>query len=636
MDGIKSLADYVNNGSFYKAVVEDGSDIIFIVDYNGNILYHNPSVEETLGHAPFSLTGKIFFDYVEPDTLTTFREKFVKSTTRPYDESIEFRFLCKDGSYRYLEFNSINLKHKEGVEGLILDCRDITQRKKDAEELVRAQKAKEQFLANMSHEIRTPVNGIAGMVNLLSEATDEADQINYLNAIKNSTENLKVIINDILDLSVIESGKLKLEKIGFNIKNQVNAVIDTFLFQCKEKGIDLIYRIAPEADTILLGDPVRLNQILINLISNAVKFTQIGEIEVNVELDHIKATLHYIKITVSDSGIGVPIEKLDHIFESFTQADESVTRRYGGTGLGLSIVKQLVELQKGSIEVKSQESMGTRFEVIIPYESGHENDLVQPVLSKTTPHYSFKGFKVLLVEDNEINRLYAFNILKKWECEVDGAENGHIALERLKANHYDLILMDIQMPVMDGYEATRNIREGFNPPKKQIPIIALTANAIKGDNEKCLEVGMNDYLYKPFQPEDLLKLLSKYAPGKVNNATHISHEQHEKITDLSYLASVCDGDRIFMKDMIDTFIANTPSTINEMQKWVNNADWQRVASLAHKIKPSITFMGMECLKPVVKKIENFANDNYNTDQIPPLVNTLSEKCSLAFKELREY
>ncbi|MEX2336512.1 MAG: response regulator [Fulvivirga sp.] len=636
MDEIKSLSDYVNKGSFYKAVVEDGSDIIFIVDYKGNILYHNPSVEETLGHAPFSLTGKIFFDYVEPETLTTFHEKFEKSTTRPYDESIEFRFLCKDGSYRYLEFNSINLKHKEGVEGLILDCRDITQRKKDAEELVRAQKAKEQFLANMSHEIRTPVNGIAGMVNLLSEATDEADQINYLNAIKNSTENLKVIINDILDLSVIESGKLRLEKIGFNIKNQVNAIIDTFLFQCKEKGINLIYNIAPEADTILLGDPVRLNQILINLISNAVKFTQIGEIKVNVELDRIKETIHYIKITVSDSGIGVPIEKLDHIFESFTQADESVTRRYGGTGLGLSIVKQLVELQKGSIDVKSQESLGTMFEVIIPYESGHENDLVPPVLSKTTPHYSFKGFKVLLVEDNDINRLYAFNILKKWQCEVDGAENGYIALERLKSKHYDVILMDIQMPVMDGYEATRHIRETFKHPKKQIPIIALTANAIKGDNEKCLEVGMNDYLYKPFQPDDLLKLLSKYAPGRVTKVVPDIYEQQEKITDLSYLTSVCDGDRTFMQDMIDTFIANTPSTINEMQKWVNKADWHKVASLAHKIKPSITFMGLECLKPVIKKIENFANDNYNTDQIPQLVNTLSERCRIAFKELQEY
>lgn len=636
MRKIKSLSAYVNKGAFYKAVVEDGSDIIFIVDYNGYILYHNPSVEETLGHAPSSLIGQIFFDYVEPESLKNFREEFIRSTKKPYDESIEFRFLCKNGSYKYLEFNSINLRHKEGVEGLILDCRDITQRKKNAEELVRAQKAKEQFLANMSHEIRTPVNGIAGMVNLLSEAEDKGDQTNYLNAIKNSTENLKVIINDILDLSVIESGKLKLEKIGFNIKHQLTAVIDTFLFQCKEKGIVLKASISPEADVVLLGDPVRLNQILINLISNAVKFTQIGEIKISVDIDHTLGNTHYIKIVVTDTGVGVPEEKLDHIFESFTQADESVTRRYGGTGLGLSIVKQLVELQNGSIVVKSEETKGTTFNVIIPYESGQAEDLVRPVLSKTTRHYSFKGFKVLLVEDNDINRLYALNILKKCQCEVDGAENGYIALERLKSNNYDLILMDIQMPVMDGYEATRNIRGGFKPPKNSIPIVALTANAIKGDNEKCLEAGMNDYLYKPFQPEDLLKILSKFAGGESAINKYNNHQQQEKITNLSYLISVCDNDRVFIQDMIDTFISTTPPTINEMQKWVNKAEWHKVAGLAHKLKPTITFMGLESLKPVIKHIEEFARENYQTDQIPQLVNVLSEKCRIAFKELQEY
>ncbi|WP_155209214.1 PAS domain S-box protein, partial [Fulvivirga aurantia] len=178
----ESLQQYVKEGLFYKAVVEDGSDIIFIVDYEGNILYHNPSVEETLGHAPGSLINQNFFDYIEPETLSALHKEFKKSTTKPYDESIEFRFLSRDGAYRYLEFNSINLKHKEGFEGLILDCRDITQRKKDAEELLRAQRAKEQFLANMSHEIRTPINGIAGMANLLSATTSDEDRDKYISA----------------------------------------------------------------------------------------------------------------------------------------------------------------------------------------------------------------------------------------------------------------------------------------------------------------------------------------------------------------------------------------------------------------------------------------------------------------------
>ena len=303
MENRNNLVKYVRDGLFYQSVVEDGSDIIFIVDYEGNILYHNPSVEDTLGHEPGSLIDKNFFDFINTETLESLKKEFKESTRKPYDENVEFVFQCKDQSFKYLEFNSINLKHKDNIEGLILDCRDITQRKKDAEELLRAQHAKEQFLANMSHEIRTPINGIAGMVNLLFEANSEQDRIHYLNAIKHSTENLKVIINDILDLSVIESGKLKFETIGFNIRYQLGAVIDTFIYQSKEKGIDLSYSISPEADHVLLGDPVRLNQILINLINNSLKFTHVGEIAVKVSLEKEYETDHWIRFEVSDTGV---------------------------------------------------------------------------------------------------------------------------------------------------------------------------------------------------------------------------------------------------------------------------------------------------------------------------------------------
>jgi len=639
-----NLKDYVREGNFYKAVVEDGSDIIFIVDYEGNILYHNPSVEDTLGHAPKSLVSQNFFDYVEPDSIDSFKKEFKKSTGKPYDESIEFRFLCQDGTYKYLEFNSINLKHKEGFEGLILDCRDITQRKKDAEELLRAQKAKEQFLANMSHEIRTPINGIAGMANLLSESSSGEDKEKYINAIKNSTENLKVIINDILDLSVIESGKLKLEKIGFNIKYQLGAVLDTFQFQCKEKGIELKSSVSPEADKVLLGDPVRLNQILINLISNAVKFTHIGEISVDVSVAKVKDGLHYIETTVSDTGVGIQEDKVHRIFESFTQADESVTRRYGGTGLGLSIVKQLVELQSGTLTVSSKESKGTSFTFTIPYESGTQEDLLKRHSNevKDTPIHSFEGLKVLLVEDNDINRLYALNILKKWKCEVDGAENGYIALEKLKSIDYDIVLMDVQMPIMDGYEATISIRNTLPEPKKNVPIIALTANAIKGDNEKCLEIGMNDYLPKPFQPEDLFRSLSKFVKERaIDNQPELiqslppENKKNKKFTNLNYLSSICNGDKTFMIEMVETFIKNTPSAINEMEKFANKAEWLKVGQTAHRIKPSISFMGMETLKNLIKKIEHNGKESENTEQIPKLVQQLSKKCQLAIKELQD-
>ncbi|MEM7110259.1 MAG: ATP-binding protein, partial [Bacteroidota bacterium] len=596
MENRENLIKYVQKGLFYKSVVEDGSDIIFIVDYEGNILYHNPSVEDTLGHEPGSLIGKNFFEFIKPEALKSLRKEFAASTNKPYDENVEFIFRCKDLSYKYLEFNSINLRHKDNIRGLILDCRDITQRKRDAEELLRAQRAKEQFLANMSHEIRTPINGIAGMVNLLFEANTEQDRTHYLNAIKHSTENLKVIINDILDLSVIESGKLKFETIGFNIRYQLGAVIDTFMYQSKEKGIDLSYTISPKAEHVLLGDPVRLNQILINLINNSLKFTHTGEISVNVDLEKEKNKNHWIRFEVSDTGVGISSEKLGRIFDSFTQADESVTRRYGGTGLGLSIVKQLVELQKGTIKVESKENVGTKFTFTIPYKFGSDKDLIHPRINsrRKSPTHSFYGTKVLLVEDNDINRLYALNILKKWHCQIDQAENGYTALEKLKANDYDIILMDVQMPIMDGYEATKAIRKAFADEKSKIPIIALTANAIKGDNEKCLEMGMNDYLSKPFQPELLFDVMSKFIDEREKP------KSDAEIIDLSYLQGVCNNDQNFMREMIDTFVNNTPQIISEMMDRSAKNDWKQVSALAHKLKPSVTFMGLNQIKDAVK------------------------------------
>ncbi|HNP17679.1 MAG TPA: ATP-binding protein [Fulvivirga sp.] len=635
MDG-KSLKDYLAKGLFYKAVVEDGSDIIFIVDYKGNILYHNPSVEETLGHAPSSLVNENFFDYIKPSTLKEFKREFDQSISKPYDESIEFRFLCKDGTYRYLEFNSINLQHKEGVQALILDCRDITQRKKDAEELLRAQKAKEQFLANMSHEIRTPINGISGMVNLLSETNSEEEKKKYLNAIKNSTESLKVIINDILDLSVIESGKLKLEKIGFNIKDRLSAVLDTFLYTSKEKGIGLKYSISTEVNDVLLGDPARLNQILINLIGNAVKFTHIGEIIIDVSLLKENKKYSHIKFEVKDTGVGIPADKIHRIFDSFTQADASVTRRYGGTGLGLTIVKQLVELQNGTIKVESKENKGTTFTFIIPYEKGTSNDLVfQSNQNHDITQHSFKDLNVLLVEDNEINRLYATNILKKWHCNVDGAENGYMAIEKLKKSDFDIILMDVQMPIMDGFEATRIIRKFDDPIKAGIPIIALTANAIKGDNEKCFDVGMNDYLSKPFHPESLFIVISKHVDQTKLAEQSRNISSNNKVTNLSYLSSVCDGDQDFIRDMIETFIKNTPPILTEMKNMAANAKWSELSDLAHKLKPSITFVGLESAKELVQAIELSGNTANQTKNMEAMINDLSSIVKVAIEELKQ-
>jgi len=629
---MKNLEQYVRKGNFYKSVVEDGSDIIFIVDFEGKILYHNNSVRETLGYRSKSLVGKNFFDFVLPESQDAFKLKFKLIQRKAYSEKIEFQFLCKDRSYRFLEFNAINLKQQEKLNGLILDCRDITQRKQDAEELMRLQKAKEQFLANISHEIRTPINGIAGLANLLHQNLQSEDMSSYLSAIQHSAENLKVIINDILDLSAIESGKLRFEKIGFNLHDLLPPLINTFAYQAKEKKIELTYTLDTKLNTILLGDPVRLNQILINLIGNAVKFTNAGSIQVRCSADLQQRDICWVRIEVVDTGVGIAQEKLNTIFESFSQADASVTRRYGGTGLGLTIVKQLVELQNGKISVDSQLLKGSTFRVMLPYIVGKAKKLKEAGMAmRSSEEHPGKNLRVLLVEDNDINRLYAKSILKNWQTYTETAENGLVAIEKLKNEWFDVVLMDVQMPLMDGYETTKAIRN-MEAPKNTVPIVALTANATKIDVEKCISSGMNDFLPKPFTPDDLYRKLFhdlKITPKK--NA--LRKEQKGKGNlgmptpyDLNYLRDVSNNNQEFMKEMVLTFINTIPPILDDMSASAMIGEWTKVGSLAHQVKPSFVLMGANHMRDKVLEIEHRAKNNLDTHNLKETINTFRSLC----------
>lgn len=628
---------YIKKGAFYEAVVEDGSDIIFIVDYAGNICYHNASVHETLGYRSKSLIGKNFFDFIFPSAREAFRKQFRLSQKRAYTEKVEFQFLCKDRTYRFLEFNAINLKHKEGLQGFILDCRDITLRKKDEVELLRLQKAKEQFLANISHEIRTPINGIAGMASLLSQNPSPEERETYLNAIRHSAENLKVIINDILDLAAIESGKLRFEKIAFNLRDLLPALIGTFTYQAKEKKLTLDYKIDDRLNKILLGDPVRLNQVLINLISNAVKFTHNGAIQIRCSVAKESRSTCWVKIEVSDTGVGIPEEKLNTIFESFSQADESVTRRYGGTGLGLTIVKQLVELQNGKIHVHSREHVGSTFSVVIPYQIGRVSTITQssPKYIKALNDAKTSQLRVLLVEDNDINRLYARSILKNWQCHIDTAENGLVAIEKIKNNYFDVVLMDLQMPVMDGFEATKAIRM---MESGKMPIIALTANATQKDVEKCIAAGMNDYLPKPFTPEDLYHKL--FEELKITPAVNVPEPPASRraaskgVTySLDYLRNVSGNNQDFIREMINTFLQSIPTILSDMKNAMDERNWERVSKLAHQIKPSFTLMGLDALRKEVLFIEEHGKNNTRVDELPNAVMQLIQQCDAVLIDL---
>nr|PZN48696.1 MAG: hypothetical protein DIU61_18265 [Bacteroidota bacterium] len=640
---MKSLEGYIRTGRFYEAVVEDGSDIIFIVDFDGNILYHNRAVRVSLGYRPRTLIGKNFFDFIHPDTVDGVRAQFKRSLRRAYTQQVEFKFLCKDKTYRFLEFNAINLKFKENVPGLILDCRDITERKRDAEELVRLGKAKEQFLANISHEIRTPINGIAGMATLLSQSQTPDEQEMYLSAIRNSAENLKVIINDLLDLSAIQSGKLKFEKIPFNLNDLLPTLLNTFTYQAREKKLELTCTVDKELNTLLLGDPVRLNQILINLISNAMKFTHSGSIQVRCTREKVQKNITWIKVEVADTGVGIPQEKLNTIFESFSQADASVTRKYGGTGLGLTIAKQLVELQNGSISVESTENVGSTFTVRIPYErpTGHmrrKAGAEEKKMAPVGPH----ALDVLLVEDNDINRLYAKSVLKNWNCRTETAENGLVAIEKLKASSFDVILMDVQMPVMDGYDTTKAIRM-MPEPLKSIPIIALTANATRGDVERCLAAGMNDYLPKPFAPDDLYRKLFeelKITPSSEKKEKPAPRQQHKsgnghKYSNLDYLKRMSGNNQEFIREMIQTFVSSLPQTTEGMTAAVAKGDWDALSRLAHQVKPSFTLMGLDQLREKAANIEEQSKTRRDLNTLPQKVEEFMTYCRNVVEELRQ-
>lgn len=428
----------------------------------------------------------------------------------------DHRFLKKDGTYAHMNTRGyITLNDAKKPVRMIGSMQDITERKKAELEIVKAKleaedarKTQEQFLANMSHEIRTPMNGIIGMTQLMSGTDLSEEQKEYIETIKESAGNLLVIINDILDFTKIVAGKILIEHVDYNFKDVINNSIKIAGFKAEEKGISLISEIDKSIHPVLIGDPVRLNQILINLIGNAVKFTEKGEVRVKVNLLEEHKNTVKLKFSIQDTGIGISADKLNSIFESFTQASANTTRKYGGTGLGLTITRQLIELQGGTIDVSSEVGVGSTFSFSLTLRKGNTNNVSTENTANTKQSHAFTDIQILLVEDNLINQKVASYTLTKQGAQVEIANHGKEAIMMVEKKKYDVILMDIHMPEMDGFEATHYIRNSIKDSISKTPIIAMTASALVSERAKCLASGMNDYISKPFQAKELYEKIS--------------------------------------------------------------------------------------------------------------------------------
>lgn len=460
---------------------------------------------------------ELFSRMIHPDDLPKYKSHIRDAINDLQPASFDLRIVLPNGRVKFIHAIGKPFIDASGrVTKLYGAIMDIDDQKKTERELIKAKElaeaaaiAKSQFLSTMSHEIRTPMNAVIGFTHLLLQQNPKPEQMEYLNILKFSAENLLVLINDILDFSKIEAGKIEFEEVDFNVLSLLENIRSGILQKANEKGIMLRLKVANDVNITVIGDPVRLGQILTNLVSNAVKFTETGKVTLSAAVSDRKDEQVTIDFRVEDTGIGIPHDKIENIFDSFTQATSDTTRKYGGSGLGLTITKRLLELQQSSIHVESEPGKGSAFYFSLTFRVS-EKHLAKHVNGPATNHFNLNGMKVLIVEDNNINVLLMKNFMKQWEVQYDLAENGLIALEKVQANDYDLVLMDLQMPEMDGYEATSRIRQLPEEKYRQLPIIALTASAMMDIKDIAFTVGMNDYISKPFSPAELYAKIASY------------------------------------------------------------------------------------------------------------------------------
>ena len=479
------------------------------------------------------------------------------------------------------------------------------------------------------------MNAIIGFTKVLLKTNLSAKQKEYLQAIKLSGDALIVLINDILDLAKVDAGRITFEKVPFKMAQSLSAILHLFEPKIQEKNLKLEKKYDDRIPEVLLGDPVRLHQIILNLVSNAVKFTTHGKITVSVKLLNENENEASIEFAVKDTGIGIPESKIEKIFENFQQASSGTSRLYGGTGLGLAIVKQLVEPQGGSIQVVSKENEGSIFSFILKFQK--TNAEIEFETESVEPDIEIRDIKVLVAEDITLNQLLMRTLLDDFGFECDIADNGKIATEKIQTKKYDVILMDLQMPEMNGFEATDFIR---NKLKSDIPIIALTADVTTVDLAKCTEAGMNDYIAKPVDE----KLLYSKIIGivkKTSKVTEVSLEVQpesaiNKCTNLDYLNTRTKSNPALMTEMISLYLQQTPPLVMAMKQGYKKKDWNTLYSAVHKMIPSFSIMGISAeFESMAQKVQEYAINQQQSAGISEMIQQLEKVFEQSCDELKE-
>lgn len=618
----------------YRDLFNFSQAIICTHDLQGNFLSVNPSMLEVMGYEEHEIVGKNMKEFLLPEDRNGVDDLYLKAFLEDNNKVKGlFRIINKSGGKVYLLYQNYKVEESPDSEAYIIAfAQDVSDRIKAENELRVAKKiteetarTKERFLANMSHEIRTPMNGIIGITSFLQKTELTEQQKSYLDIIDQSAHDLLTIINDILDLEKVGTGNIQLEKIPFDIIAKTNTVTKLFELVAKNKGVEIAFTNTIGQNLCVVGDPTRFNQAMNNLVSNAVKFTHQGTIQVKAVIENETTESITLKFSVEDTGIGIDPANVTKIFQPFTQAYPETTRKYGGTGLGLAITKNLLEIQGGKIWVESQPRKGSSFHFSITYDKCKESEkkVLEP---RPAVKNELGDLRILLAEDNEVNQLLTSGMLEFLGFRIKVASTGNEAVAFIGKEDFDLVLMDIQMPEKNGFEATKEIRSNHDHNRRNIPIIALTANALQGEEKKYLAAGMNGFLTKPFTESGLYEIIAEVYKNATSFATLNNQPNQpaymtstEKLYDLSLVSELARGNQEFIMNLAKIFIDTVPPTSKEMSEACQNKKWEQVGKLAHKLKSTIDTMCINSLKDDIRLIEKNGKDQKNLNDIPGLV-----------------